>query len=84
MTKLQLSSKGDTDRRVAELSVTSALNEKKILYHYKQTKYIIFESLLMHHWKLHSFAYMIIYVCLKKNRIFLIEGLAWKYPGEYQ
>lgn len=69
---------------VAELSVTSALNEKKILCHYKQTKYIISESLLMRHGKLHSFAYMILYVCLKINRIFLIQGLAWKYLGEYQ
>lgn len=36
-------------RRIAELIVTSAINEKKILYHYKQPKYIIFESLLTHH-----------------------------------
>lgn len=64
MTELQLCSKGDTDKRVVELSVTSALNVKKILYHYKQTRYIILESLLMRH----SIAYMILHVCLKKNK----------------
>lgn len=63
MTELQLCSKGDTDRRVVELSVTSALNEKKILYHYKKTRYMLFESLLMHY----SAAYMILRL-LKKSK----------------
>lgn len=49
MTKFHLSSKGGMDRRVVELYVTSALNENKILYHCKQKRYIIYESLLMHH-----------------------------------
>lgn len=46
MTKLPLSSKGGKGgRRDAELFVTSAINEKKVLARYKQPKPIILESL---------------------------------------
>lgn len=62
--------------------MTSAINEMKILDHYKQPKYTIFESLLMHHWKPYTSATTL--SLFQKLKALLIEVLQCKYPGKYQ